>query len=167
MNVHTICLIGETTLYCVLSFYLLWNIFFFSSSSCLSRSCGVASVPPTTIGIRTYRLFPYTSMGKNKTQKCSMQGGGIWTQAWAFWRTEALVRMTKQWRSSGLRWSLAGRSISKLVVLLVWNYGFVVRCEGGCFPWGLRIGWFNSFWWLFCFDICSILSCEKIRKIQF
>ena len=28
------------TLYCVLAFYLLLNIFFFSSSSCLSRSCG-------------------------------------------------------------------------------------------------------------------------------
>jgi len=39
MDVHMICLIGGTTLYCVLTFYLLWNIFFFSSR-CLSRSCG-------------------------------------------------------------------------------------------------------------------------------
>jgi len=39
VDVHTICLIGRTTLYCVLAFYLLWNIFF--SSSYLSRSCGL------------------------------------------------------------------------------------------------------------------------------
>jgi len=32
VNVYMICLIGETTLYCVLAFYLFWNIFFFSSS---------------------------------------------------------------------------------------------------------------------------------------
>ena len=38
MDVHTICLIDESTLYYVLAFYLLWNIFFFSSR-CLSRSC--------------------------------------------------------------------------------------------------------------------------------
>jgi len=43
VDVHTICLIAETTLYCVLAFYLLWNIFFFSSSCCLSRSCGFVS----------------------------------------------------------------------------------------------------------------------------
>jgi len=36
VDVHTICLIGGITLYCVLAFYLLWNIFF-SYSSYLSR----------------------------------------------------------------------------------------------------------------------------------
>ena len=41
MDVHTICLIGGTILYCVLAFYLLQNIFFFSSSRYLSRLCGL------------------------------------------------------------------------------------------------------------------------------
>ena len=40
VDVHTTCLIGGTTLYFMLAFYLLWNIFFFSSSRCLSRSYG-------------------------------------------------------------------------------------------------------------------------------
>jgi len=39
LDVNTIYLIGKTTLYCVLAFYLLWNIFFFSSSRYFSRSC--------------------------------------------------------------------------------------------------------------------------------
>ena len=38
MNEHTICLISGTTLYCMLA-YLLWNIFFFSSSRFTNRSC--------------------------------------------------------------------------------------------------------------------------------
>ena len=73
MDVHTICLIGGTTLYCVLAFYLLWNILFLSSSSCFNRSCdsyplrrpsrsGRRGVLPeiTTIGIKVYRLFSNT-----------------------------------------------------------------------------------------------------------
>jgi len=41
MDVHTICLIGETMLYCVLIFYLFWNTFFFSSSRWINRSCSL------------------------------------------------------------------------------------------------------------------------------
>ena len=37
VDVHMICLIGETMLYCVFAFYLLWNIFFFSSFRCPNR----------------------------------------------------------------------------------------------------------------------------------
>jgi len=71
VDVHTICLIGGITLYCVLAFYLLWNIFFFSSSSCLSRSCGSYPLRRPSrsgrgdvlfksqqFGIRAYILFP-------------------------------------------------------------------------------------------------------------
>jgi len=42
VDVH-ICLIGGIMLYCVLAFYLLWNIFF-SSSCCLCRSCDLFSL---------------------------------------------------------------------------------------------------------------------------
>jgi len=56
----------------LLAFYLLWNIFFFFSSRCLSRSYGLFSLRRnrsgrggalwfTIMGIRTYKLFPNTS----------------------------------------------------------------------------------------------------------
>jgi len=43
VDVRTICLIDGTTLYCMLTFYLLWNIFF-SSSRCPNRSCDLFSL---------------------------------------------------------------------------------------------------------------------------
>jgi len=50
-----IYLIGEITLYCVLTFYLLWNIFFFFSSSCLSRSYDLFSLcQPSRSGHGTF-----------------------------------------------------------------------------------------------------------------
>ena len=68
MDIHTICLIGGITLYCVLAFHLLW----ISSSSLLQVALvdpvvhiryaalvdpvvGASSPEITTIGIRAYR----------------------------------------------------------------------------------------------------------------
>ena len=111
MDVHTICLISETMLYCVLAFYQLWNIFLFSFSSCLSRSCG-----------------SYPLRGPNRSDCTGIlpwnhnnwyQSIQIVSQQWyAFWRS-ILEKMSDPTIVSNRSSSLGMRNIYLIVIILM------------------------------------------------
>jgi len=124
VDVNTICLIGGAILYCVLAFYLLWNIFF-SSSRCLSRSRGFFSLRRpswsgrecvhefTTFGIRarlTWRSLRSSSIFKSSIVSLISADGRLgWTLSLpkAGWRKHYSEgrKSLKTWRKKlGRNW---------------------------------------------------------------